>query len=86
MHTIVVDYKQAPRSGRSNIGGDVTINVNGEQVAQGRVEKVVPYRFSTTETFDIGMDLGSTVSERYHDKAPYAFTGTIDKVIVDLKQ
>lgn len=84
-HTIVVNYQQAPHSGRSNIGGDVTINIDGDQVAQGRVEKVVPFRFSTTETFDIGMDLGSTVSSSYYDKAPYAFTGTIDKVVVDLK-
>lgn len=84
-HSIVVDYQQTPREGRHGIGGPVTISVNGETVAQGQVEKVVPYRFSATETFDIGMDLGSTVSPRYNEKAPYAFTGQIDTVTIDLK-
>lgn len=83
-HTIVVDYQQAPREGRSPIGGAITISVNGDNVAQGQVEKVVPYRFSATETFDIGMDLGSTVSPSYNLQAPYPFTGTIDKVEIDL--
>ena len=84
-HTIAVDYQQTPREGRHGIGGPVTISVNGDMVAQGQVEKVVPYRFSATETFDIGMDLGSTVSPRYNEKAPYAFTGQIDTVTIDLK-
>ena len=84
-HTIVVDYEQIPSERRSSTGGSVTIRVDGDTVATGQVEKVVPFRFSATETFDIGMDLGSTVSDRYHKQAPYPFTGTIDKVVVDLK-
>jgi hypothetical protein len=30
------------------------------------------------------MDLGSTVSMDYHDKAPFALTGTIKTVKIDL--
>jgi hypothetical protein len=33
---------------------------------------------------DIGMDLGATVSEAYHAKAPFAFTGKIGKLMIEL--
>jgi arylsulfatase len=35
------------------------------------------------ETFDVGGDLGSPVSDTY--SRPFAFTGTIDKVSLDLR-
>ncbi|TVZ02232.1 hypothetical protein EAS64_25750 [Trebonia kvetii] len=34
---------------------------------------------------DIGRDNGGVVDLDYEDKAPYAFTGTIKKVVLDLK-
>jgi arylsulfatase len=34
---------------------------------------------------DIGCDNGLVVDRAYHDKAPYAFTGTVKKVVFDLK-
>jgi arylsulfatase len=43
-------------------------------------------RFSATETLDIGMDLGATVSAAYREKAPFAFTGTIRDVSIELKE
>lgn len=49
------------------------------------ISKVVPARFSATETPEIGVDLGATVSTAYHDQAPFAFTGTIGKVGIELK-
>ena len=63
-------------------GGTVTLFVNDRQVAQGRVEKTIPSRFSADETFDIGLDTGSPVSEAY--ESPFKFGGTIDKVVVEL--
>lgn len=33
---------------------------------------------------DIGKDKGLTVSQSYKDKAPFAFTGKIEKVVFDL--
>ncbi|MEG0835925.1 MAG: hypothetical protein RR413_10825, partial [Christensenellaceae bacterium] len=84
-HTIVMDYQQAKHEANSPTGGAVKLSVDGQVIATGNVDKVVGKRYSATETFDIGMDLGSTVSPRYNEKAPFAFTGTIDKVTVDLK-
>lgn len=35
---------------------------------------------SLSETFDVGMDLGSAVALDYHDKVPFKFNGTIEKL------
>ena len=42
-------------------------------------------RFSFYAGLDIGRDNGMTVDPAYRDKAPYAFTGTVKKVVFDLK-
>lgn len=34
---------------------------------------------------DIGRDNGLAVDRAYEDKAPYAFTGTVRRVVFDLK-
>ena len=42
-------------------------------------------RFSAYAGMDIGRDNGIVVDRAYAAKAPYAFTGTVKKVIFDLK-
>src|SRR5262249_20871103 len=64
-------------------GGKVELYVNDKKVAEGRVDKTIPVRYSADETFDIGMDTGTPVSPDY--KSPNVFTGTIKKVTIDLK-
>lgn len=83
-HRLVLDYQQQPVDGRSIVGGSATLSVNGEEVASGQIDKVAPIAFSTTETLDIGSDLGAVVSPAYEPDAPFAFTGTIDSVVVTL--
>jgi arylsulfatase len=63
-------------------GGNVTLFVNDRKVAEGRVDKTVPGRFSADETFDIGMDTGSPVSTAY--TSPNVFAGKINKVTIVL--
>ena len=58
----------------------VTLTVNGKQVGQGRVERSVPSLFTGSETFDVGLDLGSVVSLDYHDRAPFKFAGKINSI------
>jgi arylsulfatase len=82
-HTIVFDFKYD--GGGIGKGGDGTILVDAKKVAEGHIERTAGVRFSADETFDIGMDLGTPVIEDYADKMPFRFTGTIDKVVVDLK-
>ena len=45
----------------------------------------LPAAFSASETFDVGVDLGSVVSVDYFDRRPFRFTGKIEKVEVTLK-
>lgn len=46
-------------------------------------ERTVPIQVSITEGLDIGMDNGSAVDWTY--RLPFAFTGRIDKVTVEVK-
>ena len=55
--------------------------VDGAQVAEGEIPRTCAVGYSMDETFDIGWDKGSPVSEDYGPIA--AFTGTIVKVDFD---
>jgi arylsulfatase len=65
--------------------GSARLIINGKQVGEGEIANVLPKRFSTTETLDIRMDLGATVSRDYEKKAPFSFNGTIKQVTVEIK-
>ena len=65
-------------------GGEVTLLVNGERVASGRMEHTVPARFSGYAGMDIGCDNGLVVDLSYADKAPFRFTGEIKQVVFDI--
>ena len=77
-HTIVFDFQYD--GGGIGKGGTGTLSVDGKQVAQGRIEKTVPLRFSLDETFDVGEDTGTPVNLDYD--VPFKFTGTIDKLVI----
>jgi arylsulfatase len=66
-------------------GGDVTLLVDGKAVATGRIDHTVPIRFSAYAGMDIGRDNGGVVDLSYEDKKPFAFTGTVKKVVFDVK-
>ncbi len=84
---IVVNYQQQPFKPFVDFnGGPVEITVNGKSVAKGEVKQAAPVRFSATETLDIGKDLGSAVSPAYREKAPFAFTGEIKDVTIEVSQ
>ena len=62
----------------------IVINIDGKEAAKGEVKRTVPAAFTASETFDVGVDLGSPVSMRYHKKAPFKFNGKINTVKIDL--
>ena len=66
-------------------GGQVTLYVNDRPVGGGRMEHTVPVRFSGYAGMDIGRDNGGVVDLSYDDRKPFAFTGTIRKVVFDVK-
>jgi len=65
--------------------GIVTLLVDGKEVGKAELKRTVPAAFSASETFDVGVDLGSTVSLDYFDRRPFEFNGRIEKVAVQLK-
>jgi len=81
-HTITFEFKyDGPGYGKSGTG---TLSVDGAQVAQGKIERTIPTRFSLDETFDVGEDTGTPVIEDYVNKMPFRFTGTLKKVVVTI--
>ena len=78
--TIEVDLAYAEQ--RPKAPATLSLRVDGKEVAQTQVEISVPAGFTASETFDIGIDLGSPVSLDYHDPAPFAFNGKIQRVHV----
>jgi arylsulfatase len=65
--------------------GTGELYVNGKKVAEAAIDKTVPGTFSLSETFDVGVDNGTPVSNNYKEKNHFRFTGQIDKVTIELK-
>jgi arylsulfatase len=62
-------------------GGEAVLLMDGKEVGKGRIEETVAGRFGI-DTFDVGMDTGSPVSNDYDP--PFAFTGRIERVDIKL--
>jgi arylsulfatase len=81
-HTIKFDFKyDGPGMGKSGAG---TLSVDGKQVAQGKIERTIPTRFSLDETMDIGEDTGTPIVEEYVNRMPFKFTGDLKQVVIEL--
>ena len=80
-HTILFDFKYD--GGGLGKGGTGTLLVDGKKVAQGRIERTLPFRLSLDETLDCGEDTGTPVNEEY--QVPFKFTGKIKEVVIGLK-
>ncbi len=80
----VVRFEFAYDGGKPGSGGTGTILVNGNKVAQGRINKTQPMIFSADEGADVGLDAGTPVTDDYKER-DNAFNGKIVKVTVSLK-
>ncbi len=80
-HRVVMSF--AYDGGGPGRGGDVTLTVDGEAVAEGRLEATVPLVFSLDETCDVGRDGGLAVSDDYRAEDS-EFTGAVHSVLIEL--
>jgi len=64
---------------------EVVLTVDGSEVARATVKRTVPAAFTASETFDVGVDLGSPVSLGYFDRRPFPIDGKITAVNVQLR-
>ena len=62
-----------------------TLLVNGEKVAEGRIDATQPGIFSADETADVGIDLGTPVVEAIGAEAKSRFNGKIPRLTVEVK-
>jgi arylsulfatase len=65
-------------------GGKGELYINGEKVDDVEMPEMHISTFSLSETFDVGIDAGTPVSNKYREKNHYPYTGKLDKVIVRL--
>jgi arylsulfatase len=74
---------EADLSNHTSATGIGTLYINGEEVGKGTIAPTVPVRYSWEEGFEIGTDRLTPVTESY--KSPFEFTGTLKKVVLEVK-
>jgi arylsulfatase len=82
---VTVQYQFDFDGGAPGAGGSGTLLVNGAIVAEGRVDRTVPFIFSADETMDIGRDTASPVTDDYPSGPANEFRGDLDWVQIDLE-
>jgi arylsulfatase len=82
---VTVRMEFAADEAKPATGGEVTLFVDDRPVGKGRMDHTVPIRFSAYAGMDIGRDNGGVVDLAYEDRKPFAFTGTVKKVVFDIK-
>jgi arylsulfatase len=64
-------------------GGTGTLKVDGEVVADQKLEHTVPMLMQWCESFDVGADTGSPVSDQDY-QTPFRFTGKLKKLTLTI--
>ena len=77
-----VQFDFAYDGGGLGNGGTGRIFVDGQKVAEGRIDQTQCCLIALDETADVGMQTGTPASDDYEN--PFAFNGAIDRVVVDL--
>ncbi len=77
-YTVVYDFKYD--GGGAGKGGVGTITVNGNKVAEGRIEKTQPGIFSVDDLADVGLDEGTPVAN--YGTSSNNFNGKLNKVTI----
>lgn len=83
-HTLVFDFALDQQGAIPfGHGGTGVLSVDGQEVARRTLPHTTPFTFAWDETFDVGMDTGTSVDDRDY-QVPFAFTGRIGRITVDL--
>jgi arylsulfatase A-like enzyme len=82
-HVLSAEIK-VDKEGDFGTGGSVTLRLGKKAIGEGRFEKQVAGFFTANESFDVGCDTCSPVSDLY--ESPFTFTGKILRVMVDITE
>ncbi len=77
-----IRYEFAARNKARGSGGVGKLFINDRQVGEGPIARTAPNVLSIDETFNVGMDIGTPVSEDY--QTPFTFTEALEKVTIEL--
>jgi arylsulfatase A-like enzyme len=77
-HKIELEMKVA--SPKPGTPAEVVLRIDGAEAAKLALPYTLPLTFTATETFDVGVDLGSPVALAYHERAPFRYNGRIHDV------
>ena len=73
--------------GGTGKGGLAKLFVDGDLVAEGRVEKTQPAVFSADETADVGLDDATQVADKvFKDVDDSEFTGFVKNVTISIPE
>ena len=73
--------------GGNGKGGLATLYVDGEKVAEGRVDKTEPLMYSADETADVGKDEATQVADKvFKDVDDSEFTGYVTKITISIPE
>jgi arylsulfatase A-like enzyme len=81
-HHVLSVRIECDTEGEFATGGIATLRIGEEVIGKGRFDKQVGARFTVGESFDIGCDLVTPVSELY--ESPADFNGAIKRVLIDV--
>ncbi|MXO60686.1 sulfatase-like hydrolase/transferase [Altererythrobacter salegens] len=81
-HCVLSVHVECDKEGEFATGGTASLRVGEDVVGEGKFDKQVGARFTVGESFDVGCDLITPVSELY--ESPAAFNGKIARVMVDV--
>jgi arylsulfatase len=82
-HSIVFEFQPEASGAPVGRGGTGILSVNGQVVARQAMARTLPFAVQSDETFDVGLDTGSSVDERDY-RTPFPFTGRLDRLAVTL--
>lgn len=82
---VTIRYEFAYDGGGPGKGGMGVMSVNGEKVADGRIEHTQCCVYSADEGADVGVDEGTPVTEDYKER-DNVFTGKIHSVTIELQE
>ncbi len=82
---VTLRFEFAFDGGQPGAGGQGTLLVNSKKVAEGRIDKTMPFAISGDEIIAVGMDEDTPVTDAYPQGRENRFNGTIHTVTVDLK-
>ena len=82
--TLSVAFTKESEEPKGTAHGTLAISVNGRNVGEGRIKTQPAYFELSGIGLSVGLDPGDPVTGDYPGERPWAFTGTVHKIMVDV--